>query len=196
MPDFPAAADMEKYLLMYAKHFHLESRARLSTTVCQANWIEKRKHWELEMSSGSTPPFYEFFDKVVISLGPDQVPNVPSIPGVEKFQGDIQHSIGFKKYARLCYFLFLLFSSFFSISRSKSADAIFRPEQWAGKKVLIIGFGNTAADISGVLVGKAEKIYLSHRSGAIVVSRLRNKNFQAHLLIRVAAPPMGPRQTR
>jgi NADPH-dependent glutamate synthase beta subunit-like oxidoreductase len=57
-----------------------------------------------------------------------------------------------------------------SISRGTSADGIFRPEQWAGKKVLIIGFGNTAADISGVLVGKAEKIYLSHRSGAIVVS--------------------------
>lgn len=48
--------------------------------------------------------------------------------------------------------------------------AIFRPEHWTGKRVLIIGFGNTAADISGVLVGKAEKIYLSHRSGAIVVS--------------------------
>lgn len=56
------------------------------------------------------------------------------------------------------------------ISRGMSAEGIFRPEQWVGKKVLIIGFGNTAADISGVLVGKAEKIYISHRSGAIVVS--------------------------
>lgn len=100
MPDFPVAADVEKYLLMYTKQFQLESRTRLNTTVFRANWSEERKQWELEMSSGSTPRFYEYFDKVVISLGPDQVPNIPSIPGIEKFQGDVQHSIGFKKYAR------------------------------------------------------------------------------------------------
>jgi dimethylaniline monooxygenase (N-oxide forming) len=101
MPDFPVAADMEKYLIMYAKHFHLEARARLNTTVHRANWSEKRKQWELEMSSSSAPPFYEFFDKVVISLGPDQIPNIPNISGIEKFQGNVQHSIGFKRYAQL-----------------------------------------------------------------------------------------------
>lgn len=100
MPDFPVAADMEKYLLMYAKHFHLEPRARLNTTVYRANWSEERKQWELEISSGSTPRFYEFFDKVVFSLGPDQIPNIPNLSGIEKFQGDVQHSISFKRYAR------------------------------------------------------------------------------------------------
>jgi cation diffusion facilitator CzcD-associated flavoprotein CzcO len=46
----------------------------------------------------------------------------------------------------------------------------YRPEQWAGKRVLVVGFGNTAADIAGVLVNTAKKVYLSHRRGAIVVS--------------------------
>lgn len=45
----------------------------------------------------------------------------------------------------------------------------YRPEGWAGKRVLVVGFGNTAADIAGVLVGVATHVYLSHRSGAIVV---------------------------
>lgn len=38
-----------------------------------------------------------------------------------------------------------------------------------GKRVLVVGFGNTAADIAGVLAETAEKVYISHRSGAIVV---------------------------
>ena len=40
----------------------------------------------------------------------------------------------------------------------------------AGKRVLVVGFGNTSADIAGTLVNIAEKVYLSHRHGAIVVS--------------------------
>ena len=36
-----------------------------------------------------------------------------------------------------------------------------------------MGFGNTAADVAGVLVGVAQKVYLSHRSGAIVVRSFR-----------------------
>lgn len=44
-----------------------------------------------------------------------------------------------------------------------------RPDKWAGKKVLVVGFGNTAADIAGVLADVAEKVYLSHRRGAVVV---------------------------
>jgi dimethylaniline monooxygenase (N-oxide forming) len=97
MPDFPVAADMEKYLLMYAKHFLLEPRARLNTTVHKAGWKEKRNQWELEVSVGNYESSLEYFDKVVLSLGPDQVPNIPRIAGEELFKGDIQHSIGFKK---------------------------------------------------------------------------------------------------
>lgn len=36
--------------------------------------------------------------------------------------------------------------------------------------MLVVGFGNTAADVACELAGKAEKVYLSHRHGSIVVS--------------------------
>jgi cation diffusion facilitator CzcD-associated flavoprotein CzcO len=35
---------------------------------------------------------------------------------------------------------------------------------------MIVGFSNTAVDTATSLVGHAEKIYLSHRGGAIIVS--------------------------
>lgn len=46
----------------------------------------------------------------------------------------------------------------------KSAD------DYAGKRVLVVGFGNTAADVTGLLADVAEQVYVSHRHGAIVVS--------------------------
>lgn len=45
----------------------------------------------------------------------------------------------------------------------------FRPKDFEGCKVLVVGLGNTGADTASTLVGHAEKIYASHRAGALVV---------------------------
>jgi dimethylaniline monooxygenase (N-oxide forming) len=88
---------MDKYLCSYAKHFFLAPRARLNTLVHRAEWSEKKGKWVIESSKGDEPRVTEDFDKVVYSLGPDQIPNIPSVPGMEKFKGDVVHSIAFKK---------------------------------------------------------------------------------------------------
>lgn len=41
------------------------------------------------------------------------------------------------------------------------------------KAVIVVGIGNTAADIAVDLVGTASKVYLSHRRGALMLSRFR-----------------------
>jgi cation diffusion facilitator CzcD-associated flavoprotein CzcO len=43
--------------------------------------------------------------------------------------------------------------------------------------MLVVGFGNTAADVACELAGKAETVYLSHRHGSIVVSKATNLRF-------------------
>lgn len=45
----------------------------------------------------------------------------------------------------------------------------FRPEGFDGKKVLILGLGNTGGDIADVLVGHASSISISHNHGAVIV---------------------------
>ena len=45
-----------------------------------------------------------------------------------------------------------------------------RPSDFKDMRVLVVGVGNSAADISTELIGNAKKIYLSHRGGAKLVS--------------------------
>jgi dimethylaniline monooxygenase (N-oxide forming) len=96
-PDFPPAADMHRYLVSYAEHFGLLPRARLSTVVHRAEWNPDTGMWDVETSNGAGPKTVQCFDKVVYSMGPDQTPNIPSVPGLEMFEGERVHSIEFKK---------------------------------------------------------------------------------------------------
>jgi dimethylaniline monooxygenase (N-oxide forming) len=86
----------------------------------------------------------QYFDKTVIAIGgTTSQPNVPVIEGLEKFKGQSLHSRAFKK-----------------------------PEQFAGRRVMVVGFGNTAADTSTQLAEVAEKVYIAHRNGARIVGFL------------------------
>jgi dimethylaniline monooxygenase (N-oxide forming) len=71
------------------------------------------------------------------------LPNIPSIEGLGKFEGTSIHAQAFK-----------------------------RPENFANKRVMVVGFGNSAADTATQLVGVADKVYLAHRHGARVLPRL------------------------
>ncbi|OAL71578.1 hypothetical protein A7D00_4483 [Trichophyton violaceum] len=143
-PDFPTASHMAKYLASYAEHFQVMPHVRLSTNIHRASWNEMKHKWEIEISpvGNEDQKSVQEFDKVIHALGPDQVPNIPKVAGIEKFKGDVQHSVTFK-----------------------SAD------EYSGKRVLVVGFGNTAADVTGLLADVAEKVYVSHRHGAIVLPR-------------------------
>jgi hypothetical protein len=97
-PDFPPAAEMHRYLVSYAEHFGILPRARLSTTVHRAEWNPDTALWEVETSTETEPKTVQYFDKVVYSMGPDQTPNIPSVPGLELFGSEAVHSIEFKRY--------------------------------------------------------------------------------------------------
>lgn len=85
----------------------------------------------------------EYFDKVIIAIGGlTSLPNLPKVDGLNLFKGQSLHSIAFK-----------------------------RPEDFSGKRVMVVGFGNTAADTATALAKVAEKVYVAHRNGARVVSQ-------------------------
>lgn len=46
---------------------------------------------------------------------------------------------------------------------------MFRPEAFAGQRVVIVGLGNTGSDIADALVGHASHISISHHHGAVIV---------------------------
>jgi dimethylaniline monooxygenase (N-oxide forming) len=83
----------------------------------------------------------KYFDKVVVAIG-GMVgkANVPIVEGIEHFAGASVHSQAFK-----------------------------RPREYEGKRVMVVGFSNSAADTATQLAGVASKVYMAHRHGARVV---------------------------
>ncbi|CAO2658055.1 Nn.00g073150.m01.CDS01 [Neocucurbitaria sp. VM-36] len=86
---------------------------------------------------------HEYFDKLIIANGGMVgLPNVPTIEGIEEFKGTSVHSRAFKQ-----------------------------PTMFEGKRVMVVGFGNSAADTATQLASIADKVYLAHRHGARVLPR-------------------------
>ncbi|XP_076797606.1 putative dimethylaniline monooxygenase [N-oxide-forming] 6 isoform X2 [Arvicanthis niloticus] len=90
------------------------------------------------------------FDAVMICSGHHVYPNMPtdSFPGLEHFQGKCLHSRDYKG-----------------------------PGAFQGKKVLVIGLGNSASDIAVELSHLATQVIISTRSGSWVMSRVWNDGY-------------------
>ncbi|KAM0323264.1 hypothetical protein ACHAQA_008855 [Verticillium albo-atrum] len=81
----------------------------------------------------------QYFDKVVMAAGINSRPRVPQLEGIDTFQGEVLHSRAFK-----------------------------RPELFEGKRVVVVGMGNTGADTAAALCDHADKIWISHKHGALM----------------------------
>ncbi|KAJ5363607.1 uncharacterized protein N7496_009320 [Penicillium cataractarum] len=148
-PAFPEAAQVNQYLEDYASHFNLHSRIETSTDIERITRNHGKKIWELQLRSNVSPTasVTREFDKVVLATGLNNLPVIPDIKGIEKFGGAVIHSQQFKS-----------------------------PGDFQGKRILVVGLNNSAGDTATALLGIADKIYLSHRGGAIFLKRwLNNK---------------------
>uniref|UniRef100_A0A8D2EW04 Flavin-containing monooxygenase n=1 Tax=Theropithecus gelada TaxID=9565 RepID=A0A8D2EW04_THEGE len=85
------------------------------------------------------------FDAVMICSGHHMYPNLPtdSFPGLDRFRGNYLHSWDYKN-----------------------------PEAFKGKRVLVIGLGNSGSDIAVELSCLATQVIISTRSGSWVMSRV------------------------
>lgn len=79
---------------------------------------------------------------LVIATGLNQVPNLPDYPGMDSFSGEILHSGEYRN-----------------------------GSPWRGKRVLVVGFGNSAGEIALDLVEHGAESHLSVRGPSVVVPR-------------------------
>ncbi|MDP9195067.1 MAG: NAD(P)/FAD-dependent oxidoreductase [Acidobacteriota bacterium] len=79
-------------------------------------------------------------DAVVVASGIISNPRVPKIPGLEEFRGEVRHSITYR-----------------------------RPDEVRGKRVLVVGAGNSAGEIASELGREGIDTTVAVRSGANVV---------------------------
>uniref|UniRef100_A0A8C0B3V9 Flavin-containing monooxygenase n=1 Tax=Buteo japonicus TaxID=224669 RepID=A0A8C0B3V9_9AVES len=160
--DFPCPEDFPSYLphgllleyfRMYSRHFDLLRHIRFRTTVLS---VRKRPdfttsgQWEVVTETNSIREVH-VFDAVMVCTGHFQEPYLPLafFPGIDThFKGQYLHSQEYK-------------------------DA----EAFRGKRVLVVGIGNTGGDLSVELSRVAAKVFLSARSNTWVISRVSDHGF-------------------
>jgi putative flavoprotein involved in K+ transport len=79
---------------------------------------------------------------VVVATGIIASPRVPVIPGRERFLGRVMHSVEYR-----------------------------RPEGFAGRRVLVVGVGNSGGEIGAELANAGARVTIAVRSGANVMPR-------------------------
>ncbi|NXH65221.1 FMO4 monooxygenase, partial [Rhabdornis inornatus] len=160
--DFPFPQDFPSYLphglvleyfRMYARHFDLLRHVRFQTTVLS---VRRRPdfttsgQWEVVTEAGGVRESH-VFDAVMVCTGHYQKPYLPLafFPGIEsRFKGQCLHS---REYRDV--------------------------QDFRGKRVLVVGIGNTGGDLSVELSRVAAKVFLSTRSNTWVLSRVSDHGF-------------------
>ncbi|HZU61622.1 MAG TPA: NAD(P)-binding domain-containing protein, partial [Solirubrobacteraceae bacterium] len=142
-PDFPHHSEIKQFLGEYADHFGLRDRIRFNTRVEHAERLEDGG-WRISVS-GPEGEGEERFDVLLVCNGHHWDPSYPDFPG--QFDGETIHSHHY-------------------IDPKDPVDL-------TGKRVLVVGIGNSAVDITSELArkGVAEQVFISTRSGAWVVPK-------------------------
>ncbi|KAL5017098.1 hypothetical protein ScPMuIL_006687 [Solemya velum] len=147
--DFPAFMPHQyvvSYFKMYADKFNLLQHICFKTSVVKvdrATDYDKSGRWDVTVRCGLTDAIRtETFDGVMVCTGHHTYPSLPHFSGMDLFSGSIMHSHSYR--------------------RNKLFD---------GKRVVVVGIGNSAVDIAVDTSHVASQVFLSTRRGTWVVSR-------------------------
>ncbi|XP_054837409.1 flavin-containing monooxygenase 3-like [Eublepharis macularius] len=151
-PNYLHNTKLQEYIQMFAKHFDLVKYIKFKTLVIR---VKKRPdftitgQWDVVTETDGKVES-DVFDGVMVCSGHHVYPNFPanSYAGIEKFKGRFFHSREYKG-----------------------------AENFKGKKVLVIGLGNSGCDIAVELSNTASQVYLSSRSGSWVMSRVWDNGY-------------------
>ncbi|MGH0182967.1 UNVERIFIED_CONTAM: hypothetical protein FKN15_010298 [Acipenser sinensis] len=157
-PNYMHNSRILEYFRMYAQHFDLTRHVRFQTAVRS---VKKRPdfslsgQWEVVSVSSAGQEQSETFDGVMVCTGHHTHPHMPlhDFPGIEKFGGQYFHSWDYKS-----------------------------PHGFQGKRVLVIGIGNSGGDIAVEMSGVAEQVFLSTRRGSWVLNRVSDNGFPVDMM--------------
>ncbi|XP_074764359.1 flavin-containing monooxygenase 3-like isoform X3 [Athene noctua] len=157
-PNYMHNTRLQQYICKYAKHFDLLQHIQFKTLVIK---VKKRLdfsvtgQWEV-VTQRNGKEETAVFDAVMVCSGHHVYPNLPldDFPGIQKFKGCYFHSREYKE-----------------------------PEKFRGRKVLVVGLGNSGSDIAVELSTVASQVYLSSRSGSWVMSRVWDNGYPWDMLV-------------
>lgn len=84
---FAAQSELKRYVADTASRFGIPPHVRLHTEVLEAGWDERTQRWTIETSDGRyTARFF------IVAAGPLHEPEIPDLPGLAAFNGEVFHS--------------------------------------------------------------------------------------------------------
>lgn len=154
--DFPIPADypifmhntyVQKYFNLYADKFNLRKYIQFGKEILSINKqpnFKQNGQWNIKVKDNKTGDVEEIvFDAVMVCTGHHAEKHVPEFPGLSDFKGKVIHSHDYRN-----------------------------PAGFEGKRVVIIGIGNSGGDMSTELSRVASQVFLSTRRGSWVLNRI------------------------
>ncbi|XP_035270364.1 flavin-containing monooxygenase 5-like isoform X1 [Anguilla anguilla] len=165
--DFPPPAEFPnnmhhsqllQYLQLYVEHFNLLQHIQFQTTVScvkQGPDFSRSGQWVVETEKKGSGKESHIFDAVMVCTGHYTQPHLPlkDFPGISTFAGKYFHSWEYEF-----------------------------AEDLQGKRIVVVGIGNSGGDIAADSSRVAEQVYLSTRRGAWVVSRIGDDGLPADFM--------------
>jgi dimethylaniline monooxygenase (N-oxide forming) len=143
-PLYPSNQEMLAYCRRYARHFGILSCVRYNTRVESVAHDPKANAWKVETRTNGSAPEAFTFPCVVVASGRFNKPMIPPVPGLDLFfdRDDVIHSFRYKD-----------------------------PGSFRGKRVLVIGCGNSALEIASdlAMLGAARVISTFRRQRYILL---------------------------
>ncbi len=136
-PDYPNHARVHDYLERYADHFGLREHVWFGTEVVRVEPAGEPAvgNWDVTTRVGQRERTSRYA-AVVVANGHHWSPKVPRYEGLPEYRGTVLHASGYKD-----------------------------PTQLRGRKVLVIGGGNTGCDIAVEAAQQASRCWHSTRRG-------------------------------
>ncbi|XP_078288197.1 flavin-containing monooxygenase 5-like isoform X2 [Rhinoraja longicauda] len=141
----------------YAENFNLQKYIRLKTNVCSITKEQdfaSNGQWSVTTKDRDGNIEKSVHDAVMICTGHHCNPHLPldSFPGITSFKGQYIHSKEYKD-ARL----------------------------FEGKKVVVIGIGNSGGDLAVEISRSAKQVFLSTRRGSWVLNRVGSQGYPSDM---------------
>ncbi len=144
-PDYPDHFQMAEYFDEYTDHFGLRERISFHTEVVAVEPVDGE--WEVTVANADGERQTQRYRAVLVANGHHWDPRwpEPAFPGSEEFEGEQTHAHHYRE-----------------------------PDVLPGKRVLVLGIGNSAVDIAVESSRIAKKTFLATRRGAYVIPKYIN----------------------
>ncbi|XP_012513247.1 PREDICTED: dimethylaniline monooxygenase [N-oxide-forming] 3 isoform X1 [Propithecus coquereli] len=157
-PNFMHNSKIQEYIIAFAKEKNLLKYIQFKTFVSSIKKCPDFSitgQWAITTEKDGKKES-AIFDAVMVCSGHHVYPNIPeeSFPGLKHFKGKCLHSRDYKE-----------------------------PGVFKGKRVLVIGLGNSGCDIATELSHTAQQVIISSRSGSWVMSRVWDDGYPWDMMI-------------